>query len=156
MPLWKSWFLPSNKVYTTLSRYDLVCNSRAAEADSQSMPILIALETSEDPTIAEQALSLHAHLHTKHSSLVTIRYLEFSRASYDYQRTITAEPFGHRQGQALLQGWYGLISEKRVWRLDFLRSFVRAFDYDLAKKEVVSPRSDPPVTSAAHSSHSLT
>ena len=105
----------------------------------QSMPILIALETSEEPMVAEQALSLHAHLHTKHASLVTIRYLEFARASYDYQRTITAEPFGHRHGQALLQGWYGLISEKRAWRLEFLRSFIRAFDYDLSKKVVVSP-----------------
>lgn len=105
---------------------------------NQSMPILIALETSEEPMVAVQALSLHAHLHMKHASLVTIRYLEFARASYDYQRTITAEPFGHRQGQALLQGWYGLISEKRTWRLDFLRSFIRAFEYDLSKKEVVS------------------
>lgn len=105
------------------------------------MPILIALETSEEPLVAEQALALHAHLHTKHASLVTIRYLEFARASYDYQRTITAEPFGHRQGQALLQGWHGLISEKRNWRLDFLRSFIRAFDYDLSKGEIVGTSS---------------
>lgn len=118
-----------------------VCNTMfevGSHADQQSMPILIALETSEEPMVAERALSLHAHLHTKHASLVTIRYLEFARASYEYQRTITAEPFGHRQGQALLQGWYALISEKRAWRLEFLRSFIRAFEYDLSKEVVVS------------------
>lgn len=104
----------------------------------QCMPIVIALETSEEPIVAERALSLHEHLQTKHPSLISIRYLEFARASYDYQRTITSEPSGHRHGTALLQGWYALISEKKAWKIEFLRSFVRVFDYDLGRTEVVS------------------
>lgn len=91
------------------------------------------------PVVAEKALALHAHLHTKHASLVNIRFLDFARASYEYQRSITAEVSGHRHGQALLQDWYSLISEKRTWRIDLLKSFCRAFDYDVSKKDTVSP-----------------
>lgn len=104
----------------------------------QCMPIVIQLETSEEPIVAERALSLHQHLQTKHPSLINILYLDFARASFKYQLTITSEPSGHRHGAALLQGWYTLISEKKTWKLEFLRSFVRAFDYDLGKSEVVS------------------
>jgi cohesin loading factor subunit SCC2 len=90
------------------------------------------------PVVAEKALALHAHLHTKHASLVNIRFLDFARASYDYQRSITAEVSGHRHGQALLQDWYSLISEKRTWRIDLLKSFCRAFDYDVSRKDTVN------------------
>jgi cohesin loading factor subunit SCC2 len=102
------------------------------------MPILISLETSELANVSEKALALHTHLHIKHASLVNIRYLDFARESYNYQRSITSEVSGHRHGEALLQGWYTLISEKRAWRNDLLRSFVRAFDYDVSKKNTVS------------------
>lgn len=107
-------------------------------ADSQCMPILISLETSELDNVSDRALALHTHLHHKHASLVNIRYLDFARASYEYQRSITSEVSGYRHGEALLQGWYSLIAEKRVWRIDLLRSFVRAFDHDVSKKNSVS------------------
>jgi cohesin loading factor subunit SCC2 len=106
-------------------------------ADSQCMPILISLETSELDNVSDRALALHTHLHHKHASLVNIRYLDFARASYEYQRSITSEVSGHRHGEALLQGWYSLIVEKRVWRIDLLRSFIRAFDYDVSKMNTV-------------------
>jgi hypothetical protein len=37
-----------------------------------------------------------------------------------------------------LQDWYSLISEKRAWRIDLLKFFCRAFDYDVSKKTTVS------------------
>ena len=107
-------------------------------ADSQCMPILISLETSELVNVSDKALALHTHLHNKHASLVNIRYLDFAKASYEYQRSITSEVSGYRHGEALLQGWYSLISEKRAWRTDLLRSFIRAFDYDVSKRDTVS------------------
>jgi cohesin loading factor subunit SCC2 len=102
------------------------------------MPILISLETSESPLVADRALALHSYLHVKHASLVNIRYLDFARASYEYQRSMTSEVIGHRHGEALLHGWYDLISEKRAWRIDLLKSFTRAFDYDVSKRNTVS------------------
>jgi cohesin loading factor subunit SCC2 len=107
-------------------------------ADFQCMPILISLGTSELDIVSDRALALHTHLHHKHASLVNIRYLDFARASYEYQRSITSEVSGYRHGEALLQGWYSLIVEKRVWRIDLLRSFIRAFDHDVSKKNTVS------------------
>ncbi|KAK8844801.1 hypothetical protein IAR55_006651 [Kwoniella newhampshirensis] len=98
---------------------------------SPTVPILVTLETSEDPAVAERALALHVALHSKHSSLVTVLFLESAKASYDFQRDISAEPSGQRSGEALLQSWYSLLSEKRVWRHDFLKALCRAFDRDL-------------------------
>ncbi|WVQ94119.1 hypothetical protein IAU59_001197 [Kwoniella sp. CBS 9459] len=95
-----------------------------------TVPILVTLETAEDPTIAERALALHSALHTKHASLVTVLFMESAKASYLYQRSITSEPSGHRQGAALLSSWYGLLSDKRAWRHDFLKAISRAFDRD--------------------------
>ena len=40
---------------------------------------------------------------------------------------------GHRDGTALLQGWYSLLSEKRTWRNDFLKQVCRIFDYDFSR-----------------------
>ena len=61
------------------------------------MPILISLETSENDLVADRALELHRTLHSKHSTLVNVRFLEFAKASYEYQRTITAEVSGESQ-----------------------------------------------------------
>ncbi|WVQ82810.1 hypothetical protein IAT38_004942 [Cryptococcus sp. DSM 104549] len=96
-----------------------------------TVPILVTLETSDNPAVAERALSLHAALHNKHASLVTVLFLESAKASYEYQRSISAEPPGQRGGLALLSSWYGLLSEKRAWRHDFLKALCRAFDQDL-------------------------
>lgn len=108
----------------------------------QLLPLLISLETSEDERVAQDALNLHATLHTKHPSLLNVRYLEFARASYDYQRTITSEVSGQRRGVAVLAGWYSLLSEKRAWRLEFLKAITRAFELDLmGQEEVGAPAS---------------
>lgn len=100
-------------------------------------PILISLEAGADRQIAEQALALHTTLHTKHPSLLNVRYLEFARSAYDYLRTISAEPAGHYNGTPGLGGWYDLLSEKRAWRLEFLRALVKVFDFELMGNEKV-------------------
>ncbi|EJT46679.1 IDN3-B protein [Trichosporon asahii var. asahii CBS 2479] len=97
------------------------------------------LHAGADRHIAEQALNLHSTLHTKHPSLLNVRYLEFARSSYDYLRTITAEPVGHYNGTPGLGGWYDLLSEKRAWRLEFLRALVKAFDFELMGNEKIEP-----------------
>lgn len=58
------------------------------------MPILISLETHEDPLVSSRALELHATLHRKHSTLVNVRYLDFARASFEYQRGMSSEVSG--------------------------------------------------------------
>ena len=98
----------------------------------------MSLETSDNQEVAGRALALHQTLHSKHSTLVNVRFLEFAKASYEYQSSITAEVSGHREGVALLGGWYGLVSEKKAWKHDFLKQICRVFDYDLSGKAAVS------------------
>jgi cohesin loading factor subunit SCC2 len=106
--------------------------------DPQCLPILVSLETSSDPYLADRALDLHATLHQKHATLVNVRYLDYVKASYEYQRSLTSEPSGHREGQALLSGWFAMLGEKRQYRLDFLKALGRVFNYDTAKTSEVS------------------
>lgn len=100
--------------------------------------LLISLQTSGDERVRTNALGLHASLHSKHASILNVRYLEFAKASYDYQRTITSEVSGHRRGVALLGGWWQLLGEKRATRLEFLKFISKAFDFELLGQEPVS------------------
>lgn len=131
---WKCLSSPSTRDCTTRSTYVFPSES---ELTYQLFPILISLEAGADRQIAEQALALHTTLHTKHPSLLNVRYLEFARSSFDYLRSITAEPVGHYNGTPGLGGWYDLLSEKRAWRLEFLRALVKAFDFELIGNEKV-------------------
>ncbi|KZT19995.1 ARM repeat-containing protein [Neolentinus lepideus HHB14362 ss-1] len=98
----------------------------------QSFPVIIALETSPNGTLANRAAALHHILHTKHTSLLNARYVVSARASFDYQKKISQ---GNVQGfrmhpspTALLQRWYSLVREKRVTKLDFLKALTKVFD----------------------------
>ncbi|KIR53758.1 cohesin loading factor subunit SCC2 [Cryptococcus gattii Ru294] len=96
-----------------------------------TVPILVTLETAEDPIVSERALALHNTLHAKHANLIHVLFMDSAKASYQYQRSISAEPSGHRNGVALLSKWYAMLHEKRSWRHDFLKALCRAFDGDL-------------------------
>lgn len=102
------------------------------------MPVLIPLEASEDKQLSDNALALHSTLHTKHSSLLNVQHLDFTRHSFDYLRAVSSEVSGARRGGAALGGWYGLLSEKRAWRLEFLRAITKAFDFDVESSDPVS------------------
>ncbi|CAK9787000.1 hypothetical protein CC85DRAFT_288268 [Cutaneotrichosporon oleaginosum] len=104
------------------------------------MPVLIPLEASEDQALADSALVLHSTLHLKHSTLLNVQHLDFVRASYDYLRGVSSEVSGERRGAAALGGWYGLLSDKRAWRLEFLRALTKAFDFDVEASEPIDPQ----------------
>ena len=61
---------------------------RVPTKESQSFPVVVALETSPIPSISNRASSLHHILHNKHSSLLNSRYLISARASFDYQKLL--------------------------------------------------------------------
>ncbi|KAL1664712.1 hypothetical protein GGF50DRAFT_101537 [Schizophyllum commune] len=97
----------------------------------QSFPVIVALETSPYPIVANRASALHAILHSKHASLVNGRYVQSARASYDYQRRVCQDGVkGYRlqpTATAVFQRWYSLVREKRAPRQDFLRALVKVF-----------------------------
>ncbi|KAH7103288.1 hypothetical protein BKA62DRAFT_696412 [Auriculariales sp. MPI-PUGE-AT-0066] len=102
----------------------------------QCLPVIVALETSDAEGVSSRAIALHAVLHSKHASLVNVRYIECTRMSFSYQENVReGNPVqGYRAAPvptALLHPWYSLIREKRATRQEFLKSLVRAFDVDV-------------------------
>lgn len=63
-----------------------------------------------------------------------------SQVSYVTRVTvlISTDQVGHRDGVALLSGWYNLLGEKRAWKMDFLKALCRVFDYDSSRTPTVS------------------
>jgi cohesin loading factor subunit SCC2 len=104
----------------------------------QSFPVIVALETSASTGLSSRANSLHAILHSKHTSLLNTRYIVSAKASFDYQKKLCAGPVqGYRMQPiptALLQRWYSLVREKRASRQDFLKALVKVFDVNSALK----------------------
>ncbi|KAG9101090.1 Sister chromatid cohesion protein 2 [Ceratobasidium sp. 370] len=102
----------------------------------QCFPIIVALETSHDNSLSSRASNLHTLLHNKHASLLNSRYLESVGRSLEYQKQLQPGSWkGYRLSPhptALLHRWYSLVREKRQPKLDFLKSFLRAFDVDVA------------------------
>jgi hypothetical protein len=105
---------------------------------AQSFPVIVALETSASTGLSSRANSLHAILHSKHTSLLNTRYIVSAKASFDYQKKLCAGPVqGYRMQPiptALLQRWYSLVREKRASRQDFLKALVKVFDVNSALK----------------------
>ncbi|QRW06425.1 proline-rich protein Rad9 protein [Ceratobasidium sp. AG-Ba] len=102
----------------------------------QCFPIIVALETSHDNSLSARASNLHTLLHNKHASLLNSRYLESVGKSLEYQKQLQPGNWkGYRLSPnptALLHRWYSLVREKRQPKLDFLKSFLRVFDIDVA------------------------
>ncbi|KAF8585724.1 ARM repeat-containing protein [Ramaria rubella] len=100
----------------------------------QCLPVIVALETSPNPNLSNRTGALHTILYNKHHSLMNSRHLECARASFTYQRKVSAGVVrGYRLNPtptALLHRWYTLVREKRVSRQDFLKTITKAFDLD--------------------------
>lgn len=100
--------------------------------------MIVALETSANAPLSARASALHAILHSKHTSLLNTRYTVSAKASFDYQKKLSAGPVqGYRMQPiptALLQRWYSLVREKRASRQDFLKALVKVFDVNNALK----------------------
>ena len=102
----------------------------------QCIPALIALETSDDAHISAKALQMHAHLSSKHQSILAVRYLDHARAAFEFRQARNGDYAtlrGYRDPddpRSLLQQWYTLIRDRRQPRLDFLKGMIKAFDID--------------------------
>ncbi|EIW73035.1 hypothetical protein TREMEDRAFT_59198 [Tremella mesenterica DSM 1558] len=113
----------------------------------QCLPILISLETSIEPNVADRALDLHATLHQKHSTLVNVRYLDFAKESYDYQRSMSSEVCGHRNGVALLAPWFGLPD---VGFILYISENLATLEYKLQEEIITIIQSLSNIISTSH------
>ncbi|KIK26649.1 hypothetical protein PISMIDRAFT_94435 [Pisolithus microcarpus 441] len=108
----------------------------------QSIPVIVALETSPVVGTSARASALHATLYSKHMSLLNARFIVSARQSYEYQKTISPNNVQgyrmHPEPTALLQRWYSLVREKRTPRQDFLKALVKSFDIPPSLKSTQS------------------
>lgn len=72
----------------------------------QCMPVIIALESSDNTRLSNRAIALHSLLHGKHATLINTRFLESCRASFQYQRKMSKDVV---QGQY----WPALFANSR-------------------------------------------
>ncbi|KAG9034044.1 Sister chromatid cohesion protein 2 [Tulasnella sp. JGI-2019a] len=100
----------------------------------QCLPVIVALETSNERRLSARASGLHSILSNKHATLVNSRHLECARRSFEYQAKLRGDLVqGYRLEPvpiALLHCWYSLVREKRPTRQDFLKSILKSFDLD--------------------------
>lgn len=104
----------------------------------QCLPVIIALETSENQQLNGRASALHTILHSKHASLIHSRYLECAQVAFQYQQKVNegGAVCGFRYTTttaAVLHKWYSLVKEKRQTRMDFIRTITKSFDVDSTK-----------------------
>ncbi|KAA1098581.1 Sister chromatid cohesion protein 2 [Puccinia graminis f. sp. tritici] len=101
----------------------------------ECVPVLVALESSKDMTIASQVFALHTLLHIQRGNLVHCRFLETMNKVFDCHRRASgtsafANGYLGNPTRSVLASWYTLLSEKRVWRLAFLKALIKSFSID--------------------------
>ncbi|EGF99550.1 uncharacterized protein MELLADRAFT_118268 [Melampsora larici-populina 98AG31] len=96
------------------------------------IPVLVALESSSDQTLAKRVFGLHTLLHTKRPDLVHTRFLEVMREVYKFYSRTSSSVSGYfdNPARSVIAPWYTLLSQKRTWRLDLIRSLIKSFSVD--------------------------
>ncbi|KAI7965552.1 hypothetical protein MJO29_001300 [Puccinia striiformis f. sp. tritici] len=101
----------------------------------ECVPVLVALESSKDATIASQVFALHTLLHVQRGNLVHCRFLETMNKVFDCHTKASGTSsfvngYSNNPIRSVLASWYTLLSEKRVWRLAFLKALIKSFSID--------------------------
>ncbi|KAH9819910.1 sister chromatid cohesion C-terminus-domain-containing protein [Melampsora americana] len=96
------------------------------------IPVLVALESSSDQILAKRVFGLHTLLHTKRPDLVHTRFLEVMREVYEFYSRTNSSVSGYfgTPARSVIAPWYTLLSQKRTWRLDLIKSLVKSFSVD--------------------------
>ncbi len=111
----------------------------------ECIPVLVALETSNNAVIAKIALREHHVLHEKHGSIVEKDYIKAAQQAFTYQKTIAGDVRGvtPRPFTSKLQPLYDVIkTSKGKSRKKFLGSLCTRIDFDPAKLDMSE---DPPM-----------
>ncbi|KAI9611647.1 hypothetical protein H4Q26_008602 [Puccinia striiformis f. sp. tritici PST-130] len=107
----------------------------------ECVPVLVALESSKDATIASQVFALHTLLHVQRGNLVHCRFLETMNKVFDCHTKASGTSsfvngYSNNPIRSVLASWYTLLSEKRVWRLAFLKALIKSFSIDAQADKV--------------------
>ncbi|TIB73905.1 hypothetical protein E3Q23_02817 [Wallemia mellicola] len=104
--------------------------------EPELVPTLVALQTSPSGATSAKARDLHVTLYNKYASVLNTHHILTIEKAFDYHYLITGNLSGMRNNRALLETWFGLMSEKRPAKLDFLSGILRFFDKNPATTTV--------------------
>ncbi|KAH0547733.1 hypothetical protein FGG08_000224 [Glutinoglossum americanum] len=107
-------------------------------------PVLVALETSQHPSIASIAFHEHRALHQKHETLVEREYMKAVEQAFQYQKNVVGDPSGATASPftSKLRPLFDVIKiSKGKIRKKFISGLCSKIDFDPAKLDVTS---EPP------------
>ncbi|KAI9756051.1 MAG: hypothetical protein M4579_004021 [Chaenotheca gracillima] len=102
-------------------------------------PVLVALETSQNPTIASMAFREHRTLHQKHETIVEKEYMRAVRQAFEYQRDVVGDIRGAtmRPFCSKLHSLFDVIKiSKGKVRKKFLTNLCKKIDFDTSKLDI--------------------
>ena len=102
-------------------------------------PVLVALETSQNPTIAAIAFREHRTLHQKHETVLDKEYMKAVQQAYAYQKDVVGDALGattHPFASKLRSLYDVLKISKAKVRKKFLASLCTRIDFEPTKLSV--------------------
>ncbi|CAH7690333.1 sister chromatid cohesion C-terminus-domain-containing protein, partial [Phakopsora pachyrhizi] len=101
----------------------------------ECVPVLVSLESSLDESFSKKAFGLHRLLHVQRANLVHSRFLLTMEQVYEYHSNPgagkpPASGYVADPPRSVMGPWYQLLSEKRVWKIEFLKAIVKKFYID--------------------------
>ena len=104
-----------------------------------SVSAIVALETSENPLIANVAFQGHKILHQQHESALEQEYVRSVQEAFRYQRDIAMNPLGYTMQPvaAKLKGlWEVIKTSVGKYQKKFLSNFISKINFDLTNMDL--------------------
>ncbi|KAI9894881.1 MAG: Sister chromatid cohesion protein 2 [Vezdaea aestivalis] len=138
--------LSSQDAYA-LTAVELVAsiNRQGLVHPKESGPVLVALETSTNATIAAIALREHRLLHQKHESIVEKEYQKAVQQAFDYQKNVVGDALGatKRPMASKLRFLYDILKISKVkLRKKFFMNLCAKVDFEPTKLDAAVKRQD--------------
>lgn len=105
----------------------------------ESGPALVALETSNNPAIANVAFQEHRLLHQQHESMFEREYMRAIQEAFRYQKDIVRDTLGYRTQPyaSKLCGMFDIIkTSKGKYQKKFLSNICSKIDFDILKTDL--------------------
>lgn len=105
----------------------------------ESGPILVALETSTNPSIADVAEKAHRDVHQQHESMFEREYMRAVQEAYRYQKDIVGDPRGYQAAShaSKLHAMFEIIkTSKGKYQKKFISNFCSKISFDIEKMDL--------------------
>lgn len=124
--------LTATEVIASINRQGLV-------HPKESGPVLVALETSTNPGIADVAEKAHRDVHQQHESMFEREYMRAVQEAYRYQKDIVGDPRGYEATShaSKLHAMFEIIkTSKGKYQKKFISNFCSKINFDVEKMDI--------------------